>query len=197
MKRASCRSAVRGRRLRKGNRCAQRRSSRCLSSVTCRTALIFVQPITFICRWPGGCSLSNPLVGQDLAEGHAMTNRQISVQTLRSTAAIIVGEVLLYSGTWFVQERIFHHVTYSDDVGILVGAGLLTPIAAVVAGFAVAAIAATRPYLHLVPMCTLIIAETAYLYSRGLVDGPIWFGGCAGLPSIVGALRGAVLTVRS
>ena len=125
-----------------------------------------------------------------------MTNRQIAVQTLRSTAAIIVGEILLYSGTWFVQERIFHHVTYSDDVGILVGAGLLTPIAAVVAGFAVAAIAATRPYLHLVPMCTLIIAETAYLYSRGLVDGPIWFEVSAGLSLIVGALLGAFLWAR-
>ena len=61
----------------------------------------------------------------------------------------------------------------------------------VVAGFAVALIAGTRPYLHLVPMCALIVAETAYLYSRGLVDGPIWFEVSAGLSLIIGALAGA------
>ena len=120
-----------------------------------------------------------------------MTKGQIAVQTVRSIAAIIVGEVILYAGTWFVQERIFHHVTYSDSAVTLFGAGLLTPVAAVVAGFAVALIAGTRPYLHLVPMCALIVAETAYLYSRGLVDGPIWFEVSAGLSLIIGALAGA------
>ena len=70
---------------------------------------------------------------------------------------------------------------------------MLTPLAAVLAGFAVALIAGTRPYLHVVPMCALIVAETAFLYRRGLVDGPIWFEASAGLSLIVGALLGAYL----
>ncbi|MFL6759530.1 hypothetical protein [Sphingomonas sp.] len=125
-----------------------------------------------------------------------MSSSKIALQAVRSSLAIIVGEVLLYAGTWFVQERIFHHVTYSDKAATLFGAGLLTPLAAIVAGFAVAAIAGTRPYLHLVPMCALIVAETAYLYSRGLVDGPIWFEASAGLSLILGALLGAYLWSR-
>ena len=125
-----------------------------------------------------------------------MTNRQIAVQVVRSTAAIIVGEVLLYAGTWLVQEPIFGHVTYSDNLATLIGAGLLTPVAALVAGFAVALIAGVRPYLHLLPMCALIVVETIYLFSRGLVDGPLWFEASAGLSLILGALAGAWLWRR-
>ena len=124
---------------------------------------------------------------------HSMTKGKIAIQVLRSTLAIIVGELVLYAGTWFVQEPVFGHVTYSDSVPTLIGAGLLTPLAAVVAGFAVAFIAGTRPNLHLVPMCALIVAETAFLYSRGLVDGPIWFEASAGLSLILGAIGGAYL----
>jgi hypothetical protein len=31
-----------------------------------------------------------------------MTSAAITIQSLRSLAAILVGEVLLYAGTWFV-----------------------------------------------------------------------------------------------
>jgi hypothetical protein len=125
-----------------------------------------------------------------------MTNGQIAGQVVRSTAAIIVGEVLLYAGTWLVQEPIFGHVTYSDNLATLIGAGLLTPVAALIAGFAVALIAGVRPYLHLVPMCALIVVETIYLFSRGLVDGPLWFEASAALSLILGALAGAWLWRR-
>jgi hypothetical protein len=66
----------------------------------------------------------------------------------------------------------------------------------VVAGFAVAAIGGVRPYLHLVPMCGLVALETAFLYSRGLVDGPIWFEASAGLSLIIGAVAGAYIWTR-
>jgi hypothetical protein len=122
--------------------------------------------------------------------------RNIAIQAARSIVAIIVGEIVLYSGTWFVQEIIFGHVTYSDTASTLIGAGLLTPLAAVIAGFAVAFIAGMRPYLHILPMCTLIAIETAYLFSRGLVDGPLWFEASAGLSLIVGAAAGAYLWTR-
>lgn len=122
-----------------------------------------------------------------------MSRSQVAIQIVRSALAIIAGEVLLYAGTWFVQERIFHHVAYSDAAATLIGAGLLTPLAAVAAGFAVALVAGIRPYLHLVPMSALIVAETGYLYARGLVDGPIWFEASAGLSLILGAFAGAWL----
>lgn len=122
-----------------------------------------------------------------------MNNSRIALQVARSGVAIILGEVLLYAGTWLVQERLFGHVTYSDTVPTLIGAGILTPLAAVIAGFVVALIAGTRPYLHLAPMSALIIAETGYLYSRGLVDGPFWFEASAGAALILGAVLGAFL----
>jgi hypothetical protein len=125
-----------------------------------------------------------------------MTKGQTAVQVARSAVAIIVGEVLLYAGTYFVQEDIFGHVTYSDNAPTLVGAGLLTPVAAVVAGFAIALIAGIRPYIHVVPLCALVIAETAFLFSRGLVDGPVWFEASAGLSLILGAIVGAYLWSR-
>ena len=40
--------------------------------------------------------------------------RNIAIQAARSIVAIIVGEIVLYSGTWFVQEIIFGHVTYNS-----------------------------------------------------------------------------------
>jgi len=122
--------------------------------------------------------------------------RVILIQAARSIVAIIVGEITLYAGTWFVQEIIFGHVTYSDSAPTLIGAGLLTPLAAAAAGFATAFIAGVRPYLHILPMCTLVAAETVYLFSRGLVDGPLWFEASAGLSLIVGAVAGAYLWTR-
>jgi hypothetical protein len=125
-----------------------------------------------------------------------MTNGQIAIQAVRSALAIVAGEVMLYVGTWFVQEKMFHHVTFSDSTATLFGAGLLTPMAAVIAGFAIALIAGVRPYLHLVPMCALITVETVFLYARGMVDGPIWFEASAGLSLILGAILGAYLWSR-
>ena len=122
-----------------------------------------------------------------------MTKRQIIIQVLRSAFAIIIGEIALIAGTWFVQEQIFGHVTFSDGLPTLIGAGLLTPLAAVGAGFAVAVIAGIRPYLHLSPMCALIVVETGFLYSRGRVEGPLWFEASAGLSLIIGALAGVFL----
>ena len=122
-----------------------------------------------------------------------MTKREITIQVLRSTFAIVIGEIVLIAGTWLVQEQIFGHVTFSDGVPTLISAGLLTPLAAVSAGFAVAFIAGMRPYLHLIPMCALITVETGFLYSRGLVDGPLWFEASAGLSLIIGAIVGAYL----
>ncbi|WP_156029705.1 hypothetical protein [Sphingomonas sp. URHD0057] len=122
--------------------------------------------------------------------------RKIAIQAARSIVAIIVGEIVLYAGTWFVQEVIFGHVDYSDTVPTLIGAGLLTPLAAVAAGFAIALIAGVRPYLHILPMCMLVAIETVYLFSRGLVDGPLWFETGAGLSLILGAIAGAFLWTR-
>ena len=125
-----------------------------------------------------------------------MTKREITIQVLRSAFAILIGEIALIVGTWFVQEQIFGHVTFGDGVPKLIGAGLLTPLAAVCAGFAVAVIAGMRPYLHLIPMCALIVVETGLLYSRGLVDGPLWFEASAGHSLIIGAIAGAYLWRR-
>jgi hypothetical protein len=135
-------------------------------------------------------------IANNPSEEEDMTGGKIAIQIARSTLAIIVGELLLYAGTWFVQEAIFGHVTYSDAASTLIGAGLLTPLAAVLAGFAVALIAGIRPYLHLIPMCGLILVETIFLFMRGIVDGPLWFETSAGLSLIGAALAGAYLWSR-
>lgn len=111
----------------------------------------------------------------------------------RSIIGIVVGYIVFVLGAWFVQETLLGGVSYYDDLVTLALAGLLTPVAAAIGAVVTAAIAGRRPWLHIVPMATLIAIETGYLYSKGLVDGPLWFEAAAGASLIAGAAAGVII----
>ena len=118
------------------------------------------------------------------------------VQALRSIGAIVIGYALFVLGAQIAQEVILGGVSYQrSSHAVLAAAAILTPVAAAIGAAATAAIAPARPFLHLLPMFALITVETAYLYTTGRVDGPLWFEAMAALSLIVGGALGAGLYV--
>lgn len=116
---------------------------------------------------------------------------------LRSTGAILAGYVALILLTTAVQEGLFGGVSFQrSSLPVLIGAGLLTPLAGVGAGYLAGRLAGTRPYLHVLPMCIAVAIETTFLYRSGRVDGPLWFEAMAGAALIAGIVAGAALTER-
>jgi hypothetical protein len=117
----------------------------------------------------------------------------ICLQTLRSVGGIVLGYVTLVLASAFVQQMMFGGVSFDHSpTSTLVLAGLLTPIAAVLAGLVTAVVAGRAPIWHVMPMCLAICAETTVLYTTHKVDGPLWFEGGAGIALVVGALVGAL-----
>lgn len=114
------------------------------------------------------------------------------VKATRSVAGIVIGYLILVLGAWVVQEAILGGVSYRDDLTTIGLAGILTPMAAAIGAIATVSIAGRQPWLHLIPMFTLIVVETTYLYAQGRVDGPLWFEAAAGASLIAGGTIGAL-----
>lgn len=115
------------------------------------------------------------------------------VKATRSIAGIVIGYLTFVFGAWVVQEAILGGVSYHDDLTTIALAGVLTPMAAAVGAIVTVSIAGRHPWLHLIPMFALIVAETTYLYTQGRVDGPLWFEAAAGMSLIAGGMIGAVI----
>ena len=116
----------------------------------------------------------------------------ICLQTLRSVGGIVLGYVTLVLASAFVQQTMFGGVSFAHSpISTLVLAGLLTPVAAVLAGLVTAVVAGRAPIWHVMPLCLAVCAETIFLYATHKADGPLWFEGGAGLALVVGALVGA------
>lgn len=115
----------------------------------------------------------------------------------RSVVAVILGLIVLLVASTIVQEGIFHGVSFKrSSLPVLIGAGLLTPLSAVLAGLVTSAIAGRAFFIHIVPMCIWICVETTVLYLRQIVDGPLWFEGGAALALILGCVAGAAIWQR-
>jgi hypothetical protein len=116
----------------------------------------------------------------------------------RSALALILGYFVLVLASTVVQETIFHGVSYQrSSLSVLIGAGLLTPLSGVLAGLVTSAVAGRAFFLHVIPICIWICGETTVLYLRGIVDGPLWFEGGAGLALILGCAAGAAIWQRT
>ena len=112
----------------------------------------------------------------------------------RTLTAVVLGYIVLVLASTFVQEYLFHGVSYHrSPLSTLIGAGILTPFSGVLAGLTTAAIAGRAFVLHVVPVCVWISIETSILYARHIVDGPLWFEGSAGLMLIAGCVAGALV----
>lgn len=116
---------------------------------------------------------------------------------LRSAAAVAAGYLLLVLLSTLVQEAWLGGVSYRDSsLKTLILAGIFTPVAGVIAGYATATIARRKPFLHALPICLAIALETTVLYRTGKVDGPLWFEALAGATLIGGVILGAAARDR-
>ncbi len=137
--------------------------------------------------WPGEYPLSTAL-----RRKQAMARATSWVKAARSVSGIVIGYLIFVLGAWVVQEEILGGVSYHDDLTTIVLAGFLTPVAAAIGAIVTVIVAGRHPWLHLIPMFTLIVVETAYLYAKGRVDGPLWFETAAGASLIVGGMAGVL-----
>lgn len=113
----------------------------------------------------------------------------------RSILGMVLGYALFVFGT-IVGRMPFPELSYySSSTTTLVAAALVIPWAGVVGGFVTAAIVPSRPFLHILPACLLIVAESTYLYVTGIADGPLWFETGAALSLVVGYGVGAAAWV--
>lgn len=116
----------------------------------------------------------------------------ICLQTLRSIGGLVLGYATLVLASTLVQQTMFGGVSFRHSpTSTLVLAGLLTPVAAVLAGFVTAVVAGRAPIWHVMPIALAVCAETTFLYATHKVDGPLWFEGGAGMALVVGVLVGA------
>jgi len=116
----------------------------------------------------------------------------ICLQMLRSISGIVLGYVTLILASAFVQQTMFSGVSFHHSpISTLVLAGLLTPVAAMLAGLVTAVVAGRAPIWHVMPMCLAVCAETLFLYTTHKVDGPLWFEAGAGIALVLGAFVGA------
>jgi hypothetical protein len=116
---------------------------------------------------------------------------------VRSILAIVAAYATLAIASTLVQETLLGGVSYiNSPISILVLAGFLTPLCAVVSGGVAALVAGRLPYRHASVIALLVAMETAYLYTRHLVDGPFWFEASAGGALILGLYAGAYLAQK-
>jgi hypothetical protein len=111
---------------------------------------------------------------------------------IRTLTAVPVGYAVLFEGSTFVQETMFHGVSFhKSPLMVLILAGILTPVSGLAAGLVTAAVGGRRFLLHVIPLALWICFETTFLYSKQIVDGPLWFEGGAALALILGVFAGA------
>ena len=91
-----------------------------------------------------------------------MSGANVWVKATRSMVGIALGYLIFVIGAWVVQEALLGGVGFHDDLTTILLAGILTPAAAAVGAIVTVSIAGRHPWLHLIPMFTLIVAETTY-----------------------------------
>lgn len=113
---------------------------------------------------------------------------------VRIILAILVGEIALALFTTIAQEVVFDGISFSSSpLSHLIIGGLLTVLAAVLAG--VVARLISKNYYPVVPaiISLFIILETIWLITQVKTGDPVWFDIIAGLSLVGGIWGGYVL----
>jgi len=109
---------------------------------------------------------------------------------LRSVLAVAAGYAVMVVLITLVQETWFGGVKFGESpTRVLVIAGFLTFVAAVIGGSTGSAIAGFRRAVPFV-MGGMVVLETSVLIARGRVGGPLWFDILAAASLILGILLG-------
>lgn len=108
--------------------------------------------------------------------------------TVTGIVAVVIGYYLLAYLSTVVQEYWLGGVSYLKSSRTdLILAGIFTPPTGLPGGFVAGWIGRRAPLVHGLVLSSLIGIETAYLYKKHVVDGPLWFEAGAGI-----ALAGCV-----
>jgi hypothetical protein len=112
----------------------------------------------------------------------------------RTIAGTIVGEIALIALTTVAQEVIYHGISYngSPTPDLILG-GLLTVLAAVMAGVIAAFVGGKTNFWPHIFISIIIMTETFYLISKGVSNDPLWFDIMAGLSLVIGVWVGLLL----
>lgn len=116
---------------------------------------------------------------------------------LRTAAGLVVGYALMVILITLVQETWLGGVAYGkSSAGVLVLAGGLTCVAAMIGSLAATLIARPTGRAAAVAMSCVVVLETTVLILRGRVNGPLWFDLMAAGSLIVSVLLAAEILVR-
>ncbi len=112
--------------------------------------------------------------------------------------AVIAGEAALVLLTTVAQEVLFNGIDYytSSRSDMILG-GLATLLAAVIAGAIAAIIPKDRIHIPPLVISMIILLEVSYLYTAGILTGPLWFDVLSGLSLVAGIWMGYYIILRS
>jgi hypothetical protein len=116
---------------------------------------------------------------------------------LRTGAGIVIGYAIMVVLITLVQETWFGGVSVGKSpVGVLVAAGFLTSVAAVIGSVTATAIARPLGRIAALVMACVVVVETTVLVATGRVSGPLWFDLMAAGSLIASILVGAEVLLR-
>ncbi len=120
------------------------------------------------------------------------------IRIARVLLAIIAGEAALVLLTSVAQEVLFNGIDFytSGRLDIILG-GLATILAAVMAGAIAAVIPEDRNHIPPLVISVIILLETSYLISTGILPGPFWFDVLSGLSLVAGIWLGYFIIQQS
>jgi hypothetical protein len=122
----------------------------------------------------------------------------MAIRILRTAAGIVLGYACMVVLITLVQETWFGGVSLNtSSIGVLVTAGVLTAIAAVIGSVTATAISRPSGRTAAIVMACAVAVETTVLIATGRVGGPLWFDLVAAGSLIVSILAGAELVLRT
>lgn len=112
---------------------------------------------------------------------------------VRSLLAVVGGYLTMILGLFLAQDIPFGRVDYhTSSLAVLVTAGTLSCLAAILGGSVGAWIGGRYELLHALLMCILLSAEFTTLIATDKLSGPLWFDLGATLSLAVGIVVGAL-----
>ncbi len=119
---------------------------------------------------------------------------KLSLQVLRSIAAVVVGYMVIVAGTTLAFEVWLGGVGYHESPPREL---LLASVAAVLSGlsggFVAAWLSNRKPFLHAVGVLAFLIADTTYVITSGISKEPLWFSLLSSLTLMVSTVLGGLI----
>lgn len=118
------------------------------------------------------------------------------MKIVRIILSVILGYLIMVALITVVQEGIFGGVSYYDSSLLVLGiAGAGTVLSGTIGAY-IASWVANNARVPSGIMAVLVMIETVYLLSTGILSGPLWFELLAGASLASGILLGGILWLK-